>query len=77
MNTPIEAAHQAIKTGPGFAAAAASAGMTEARLADILHGRVVMTAHKAARIGAVAGLGAALTSADTDTQLSLNRGTAL
>lgn len=77
MITPIEMAHQTIRAGAGYAAAAASAGLSPARLAEILHGRAAPTPHEAARLGAVTGLGLALAGADADTQLLTNRNAAL
>jgi hypothetical protein len=78
MSNPIEVAHQAIKAGAGYAGAAASSGMSQARLADILRGRAQMTAHEAARLAAVTGQNAAqLALADPDCQFSFNRNAAL
>lgn len=78
MSTPIEAAHQAIKAGAGYVSAASSAGMTAARLVELLLGRSPFTAREAARVSAMTGQNAAqLAVADSDFQLLKNRNAAL
>jgi hypothetical protein len=74
MSNPIEVAHQAIKAGAGYVSAASSAGMTTARLIEILLGRSKCTSREAARIGAATGqCTAQLAVADPDFQLLANR----
>jgi hypothetical protein len=78
MSNPIGAAGQAIKSSQGFAAAASGAGMTTARLIEVLLGRSKCTPREAARIGAATGQSAAqFAVADPDFQLLSNRNAAL
>jgi hypothetical protein len=78
MGNPIGAACQAIKSGQGYVAAASGAGMTTARLIELLLGRSKCTPREAARIGAATGQSAAqLAVADPDFQLLANRNGAL
>ncbi len=78
MTNPIEMAHQAIKTGMGFATAAALGGMSTGRLTEILRGRTQMAAHEAVGLSALAAIAAArLAAADADYQLLTNRNATL